>query len=890
MSQIGPTDLPDVFEIIRVAHNDTDSKLTDLLSKVMLKSTYDTNNSGSVDLAEQAAKLQTARTITIGGDASGSASFDGSQDIQINVTGTGGSTTIPDGSVTTAKLANGAVTGAKLANNSITGSTHIVGGSVQTAQLADGAVTMTKLDAAVINAINSGGGSGGSGDMLKSVYDTNNNGVVDQTAKLQTARTIALTGSVSGTASFDGSANITIVTTGSGGSGGGTAGALDLKANFGAVGNGVADDTSKIQAALNSGAKIIVPPGVYLITADLSMNVITSILEGVNATLRSTTTRPINITRGTMITGVAFENVYLYFSYLHQNPGRFTVERCSFLNGDYAVRGQVGYTTGIEGSMSKNIYVLNSTFNNCDYGISGSFSESVFFNNVFKNSTNRNIELNAGSDNLITHNWIDKGVTGICLMMSNSYNMRKPLNRNIIANNRIFNISEEAISTDLHGDSSADSGSRISGTVSSIDASSTARIVPSFALSPPDAYTNYYVLFLTGRSRGQTHMITGMGPGGNSYLELSTADKNFIALSDKFLIHVGCVGNIIANNIVKVAQTGITAYGCGNETIIEGNHVEDCFGDMGILIRSLYNVNAGQYGLVSNCLVQGNIVVNCNLAADIISFGSSAIDVLSVGNKFQDNTVINGHVVYEYQYDNSLLIDNTATGSNENSPTAEQISYSANGIPFRQVLSDAGVPSFSFAGLGYDLFDRANTATSLGAANVGGTWIASNGTWGINSNEAYCASDATGNIAVLPTVGMGNYIVSCAMKGDIDNGSNRRRPSLLFRYVDSGNFMLAYLEQGRVFIGKSDGGSTFDLVSFPHLTVDNIWYNFKVICQDNIVKLAVNGVWVASYNLTSAEYKKYGSAGQVGMRLSKTGSPSVAARWNNLIVEPVSYK
>lgn len=51
------------------------------------------------------------------------------------------------------------------------------------------------------------------GDMLKSIYDTDNDGVVDAAetaAKLQTARTIFLKGNVSGSASFDGSANVSI--------------------------------------------------------------------------------------------------------------------------------------------------------------------------------------------------------------------------------------------------------------------------------------------------------------------------------------------------------------------------------------------------------------------------------------------------------------------------------------------------------------------------------------------------------------------------------------------------------------------------------------------------------------------------------------------------------
>ena len=65
-------------------------------------------------------------------------------------------------------------------------------------------------------------GVDGIGDMNKSTYDTNNNGKVDSAenadtagtaTKLATARTIALTGDVTGDVNFDGSANVSIITT-----------------------------------------------------------------------------------------------------------------------------------------------------------------------------------------------------------------------------------------------------------------------------------------------------------------------------------------------------------------------------------------------------------------------------------------------------------------------------------------------------------------------------------------------------------------------------------------------------------------------------------------------------------------------------------------------------
>lgn len=154
--------------------------------------------------ATTASKLQTARTITLSGDVSGSASFDGSSNITINTTVADDShnhvisnidnlQTILDSK---APLASPAFTGIPTAPTAPNGT--------NTDQIAT-----TKF---VQNALN----AGDYGDMHKSQYDTDSDGIVDraETAdKLTTARTISLSGDVVGSTIFDGSADISINTT-----------------------------------------------------------------------------------------------------------------------------------------------------------------------------------------------------------------------------------------------------------------------------------------------------------------------------------------------------------------------------------------------------------------------------------------------------------------------------------------------------------------------------------------------------------------------------------------------------------------------------------------------------------------------------------------------------
>jgi cytoskeletal protein CcmA (bactofilin family) len=117
-------------------------------------------NADTTGNAATASALATARTISLGGDLSGSASFDGTSNITINAT-----------------------VDSQSSVNSITGTANEI-----------------EVSASV-------------GDITISLPDTINANTTGTAASLTTARTIALSGDVSGSVTFDGSASVDIVTT-----------------------------------------------------------------------------------------------------------------------------------------------------------------------------------------------------------------------------------------------------------------------------------------------------------------------------------------------------------------------------------------------------------------------------------------------------------------------------------------------------------------------------------------------------------------------------------------------------------------------------------------------------------------------------------------------------
>ena len=144
--------------------------------------------------ADTATALQTARTISIGGDVSGSVSFNGTTDVTISAVIQPDSVAL--GTDTSGDYVSSLVAGigVTLTNNSGETATPTIAIGQDVATSAS--VTFSHVSAPVTGNV--------IGDLT---------GNADTATALETARTIELSGDVSGSASFDGTSNINIFTT-----------------------------------------------------------------------------------------------------------------------------------------------------------------------------------------------------------------------------------------------------------------------------------------------------------------------------------------------------------------------------------------------------------------------------------------------------------------------------------------------------------------------------------------------------------------------------------------------------------------------------------------------------------------------------------------------------
>jgi cytoskeletal protein CcmA (bactofilin family) len=191
-----------------------------------LPATINANTTGT------AAALTTARTIELTGDVTGTVSFDGSASASMVTTvvnGGGGGVTSLLGTVNQVAVSasTGAVTLSLPANVDLTGvptaPTAVLG--TNSTQIATTAFVKAETDALIgvtslVGTDDEVTVSASAGAVTLSLPTTINANTTGTAAALTTARTIELTGDVTGSVSFDGSASASMVTTVVGGTGG----------------------------------------------------------------------------------------------------------------------------------------------------------------------------------------------------------------------------------------------------------------------------------------------------------------------------------------------------------------------------------------------------------------------------------------------------------------------------------------------------------------------------------------------------------------------------------------------------------------------------------------------------------------------------------------------
>lgn len=160
-------------------------------------------------------------------------------------------------------------------------------------------------------------------------------------------------------------------------------------------------------------------------------------------------------------------------------------------------------------------------------------------------------------------------------------------------------------------------------------------------------------------------------------------------------------------------------------------------------------------------------------------------------------------------------------------------------------------------------------------------FLTSQGTYGIQNNRAYNVTDTNGDMAYR-LLGVPNYALSCNIYGQMNSATNFRIPVIMFNYIDKDNLMFIRPRGGVLELYKIIAGAATLITSPVAPTPDATELPISVEVRGNFIKIIYNGVTLNYTNTDSL----FTSATGIGFRMSKGGSPTTLAYWDNLVVSP----
>ena len=176
-------------------------------------------------------------------------------------------------------------------------------------------------------------------------------------------------------------------------------------------------------------------------------------------------------------------------------------------------------------------------------------------------------------------------------------------------------------------------------------------------------------------------------------------------------------------------------------------------------------------------------------------------------------------------------------------------------------------------GFAHDSFDRANSTTSLGTAMSGQAWQVANGSvYGISGNRGYMVSGQGEAWIVGPQP-------ATSAEVDIIYTSSLTE-ALIFRLVDSGNYLHVIITDDKFYLYKKQGGvygAPRAVVARTH--TPGVTYHIRAELVGAVFRGYENGVLILTYTLTTAEQATFlaPNATGIGMRSSATST-----RYDNL--------